>query len=156
VHVLRAGERVVLPRVSAIEKKTAPLKRFTDASLLRAMTGIARFVSDPTIKALLRESDGIGTPRVRCRAEVSQERVFPWIGTSRASFLGVLSEVGNYVTRRGRLFAPGAPPPAADPNAEIPTIRTRLSRSSSGSRWKNKSDTRRVTSAPLAVARNAI
>ena len=40
-------------------------KHFTDASLLSAMTGIARFVSDSEIKKLLRENDGLGTEATR-------------------------------------------------------------------------------------------
>jgi len=40
-------------------------KHFTDASLLSAMTGIARFVSDVEIKKLLRENDGLGTEATR-------------------------------------------------------------------------------------------
>jgi DNA topoisomerase-3 len=60
--LLQQGEDVQVPRVDLAEKKTAPPKRFTDATLVQAMTGIARFVADPKIKQLLRESDGIGTP----------------------------------------------------------------------------------------------
>ena len=41
---------------------TTPPKRFTDAILIQAITGIARFVADPKIKRLLLETDGIGTP----------------------------------------------------------------------------------------------
>lgn len=45
-----------------IEKTTSPPKRFTEATLLDAMTGIARFVQDPDIKNTLKETDGLGTP----------------------------------------------------------------------------------------------
>lgn len=60
--LLREGEEVDVRRVAVAERKTSPPKRFTDATLVQAMTGIARFVADPKIKQLLRESDGIGTP----------------------------------------------------------------------------------------------
>jgi DNA topoisomerase III len=60
--LLAEGEGVDVPRVELAEKKTTPPKRFTDATLVQAMTGIARFVTDPKIKQLLRETDGIGTP----------------------------------------------------------------------------------------------
>jgi DNA topoisomerase-3 len=60
--LLRDGEQISVTRVAVVEKKTAPPKRFTDATLVQAMTGIARFVADPRIKQLLRETDGIGTP----------------------------------------------------------------------------------------------
>ena len=47
------------------EKQTSPPKRFTDATLLSAMTGIARYVSDPEIKKVLRDTDGLGTEATR-------------------------------------------------------------------------------------------
>jgi DNA topoisomerase III len=60
--LLREGERVVCAEVAVTERYTTPQKRFTEASLIEAMTGIARHVRDPRIKQLLRETDGIGTP----------------------------------------------------------------------------------------------
>lgn len=47
---------------SVIDKQTEPPKPFTEASLLDAMTGIARFVEDPELKAVLKDTDGLGTP----------------------------------------------------------------------------------------------
>lgn len=47
------------------EKQTSPPKYFTDATLLAAMTGIARYVSNPEIKKVLRETDGLGTEATR-------------------------------------------------------------------------------------------
>lgn len=65
--LLERGARVVLETVSIIERKTTPPKRFTEASLIQAMTGVARFVDDPRIKKLLRETDGIGTPATQAQ-----------------------------------------------------------------------------------------
>lgn len=48
-----------------IEKQTTAPKYFTDATLLSAMTGIARYVTDPSIKKVLRETDGLGTEATR-------------------------------------------------------------------------------------------
>lgn len=48
-----------------VSKETSPPKPFTDATLLSAMTGIARFVNDPEIKKILRETDGLGTEATR-------------------------------------------------------------------------------------------
>lgn len=48
-----------------VEKHTSPPESFTDATLLSAMTGIARFVSDPKIKKVLRDTDGLGTDATR-------------------------------------------------------------------------------------------
>jgi DNA topoisomerase-3 len=46
---------------SVEEKKTSPPKRFTYETLLAAMNGIHSYVSDPEIKKMLKELDGIGT-----------------------------------------------------------------------------------------------
>jgi DNA topoisomerase-3 len=59
---LQEGDRVSCAEVRIAEKQTKPPKRFTDASLIQAMSGIAHYVRDPKIKQLLRETDGIGTP----------------------------------------------------------------------------------------------
>ena len=59
---LQIGQVLRVAGARTLEKKTKPPRRFTAASLVQAMTGIARYVSDPPIKALLRETDGIGTP----------------------------------------------------------------------------------------------
>ncbi len=48
-----------------VSKKTQPPKPFTDATLLSAMTGIARFVQDKELKKILRETDGLGTEATR-------------------------------------------------------------------------------------------
>ncbi|MGX9417309.1 DNA topoisomerase III [Vibrio sp. WJH972] len=45
--------------------KTEPPRPFSEATLLRAMTGIARFVEDKSLKKILRETDGIGTEATR-------------------------------------------------------------------------------------------
>jgi DNA topoisomerase-3 len=47
------------------EKQTSPPKHFTDASLLAAMTGIARYVTDSAVKKVLRDTDGLGTEATR-------------------------------------------------------------------------------------------
>ncbi|PID43379.1 MAG: DNA topoisomerase III [Gammaproteobacteria bacterium] len=47
------------------EKVTRPPKPFDDATLLAAMTGISRYVTDPEIKKVLRETDGLGTEATR-------------------------------------------------------------------------------------------
>lgn len=47
------------------EKQTSAPKAFTDATLLAAMTGIARYVQDPELKKILRDTDGLGTEATR-------------------------------------------------------------------------------------------
>lgn len=48
-----------------VEKQTQPPKAFTDATLLSAMTGINRYVTDPEIRKILKETDGLGTEATR-------------------------------------------------------------------------------------------
>ena len=48
-----------------LAKETTPPKPFDDASLLAAMTGIARYVQDPEIRRVLKETDGLGTEATR-------------------------------------------------------------------------------------------
>lgn len=59
------GQIVTCFAAQVIEKNTTPPKRFDDASLLAAMTGIARFVSDASIRKVLRDTDGLGTEATR-------------------------------------------------------------------------------------------
>ncbi len=47
------------------ERVTQPPQPFTDATLLSAMTNIARFVSDPELRKTLRATDGLGTEATR-------------------------------------------------------------------------------------------
>lgn len=48
-----------------IEKHTQPPQFYTEATLLSAMTGIARFVKNGDIKKVLKETDGLGTEATR-------------------------------------------------------------------------------------------
>ena len=63
--VLQQGQILHCQRGELVEKHTSPPESFTDASLLSAMTGIARFVSDNHIRKVLRDTDGLGTDATR-------------------------------------------------------------------------------------------
>ncbi|MFT4634768.1 MAG: DNA topoisomerase-3, partial [Chitinophagales bacterium] len=63
--VVKIGDEVRSQQVAIKEKNTTPPKYFTDATLLSAMTGIARYVTDPSIKKVLRDTDGLGTEATR-------------------------------------------------------------------------------------------
>jgi DNA topoisomerase-3 len=65
--VVREGEAITCGDIVVGERHTKPPRPFTDATLIQAMTGIARFVDDPKIKQLLRETDGIGTPATQAQ-----------------------------------------------------------------------------------------
>ncbi|PAR36305.1 DNA topoisomerase III [Vibrio metoecus] len=47
------------------QRQTDPPRHFTEATLLQAMTGIARFVADKELKKILRDTDGLGTEATR-------------------------------------------------------------------------------------------
>lgn len=59
------GDTVQCLQGNLIEKNTSPPKHFTDATILGALTGISRYVTDPEIKKALRETDGLGTEATR-------------------------------------------------------------------------------------------
>ncbi|MFD1622282.1 DNA topoisomerase III [Thalassotalea marina] len=62
---LKVGQELTCLQGILEEKQTEPPKHFTDASLLSAMTGIARYVKDQAIKKILKETDGLGTEATR-------------------------------------------------------------------------------------------
>ena len=62
---LKQGDAVDCTDTNISDKQTSPPKRFNDASLLAAMTGISRYVNDPEIRKTLRETDGLGTEATR-------------------------------------------------------------------------------------------
>ncbi len=62
---LGKGEPVFCEDSTVNEQKTQPPQHFTDATLLSAMTNIARFVTDPELRKTLRETDGLGTEATR-------------------------------------------------------------------------------------------
>ncbi|QIW15680.1 DNA topoisomerase III [Pasteurellaceae bacterium RH1A] len=63
--VVKKGQVLHCEKGEIVEKKTQPPRHFTDATLLSAMTGIARFVQDKQLKKVLRETDGLGTEATR-------------------------------------------------------------------------------------------
>ncbi|MCP3130446.1 DNA topoisomerase III [Shewanella sp. KJ2020] len=62
---LKLGQALHCTRGELLEKNTQPPKAFTDATLLSAMTGISRYVTDPEIRKILKETDGLGTEATR-------------------------------------------------------------------------------------------
>ena len=63
--LVKKGDQAWCYDAELINKETTPPKPFNDATLLSAMTGISRYVSDPNIKKILRETDGLGTEATR-------------------------------------------------------------------------------------------
>ncbi|MCK3656397.1 DNA topoisomerase III [Pasteurellaceae bacterium Macca] len=63
--VVQKGQQLHCEAGEIVSKKTQPPRHFSDATLLSAMTGIARFVQDKQLKKVLRETDGLGTEATR-------------------------------------------------------------------------------------------
>jgi DNA topoisomerase-3 len=62
---LKTGQQLFCQKGEVVEKNTQPPAYFTDASLLAAMSNIARYVQDSELKAILKETDGLGTEATR-------------------------------------------------------------------------------------------
>ncbi|TCV99945.1 DNA topoisomerase III [Biostraticola tofi] len=63
--IVAKGYSLLCERGEVVARETQPPRPFTDASLLSAMTGIARFVQDKQLKKILRATDGLGTEATR-------------------------------------------------------------------------------------------
>ena len=64
---IRQGDRLTVTGWDAHEKKSKPPKRLTSASLVYAMEHIAKYVSDPTLRAALADAKGIGQQATRAK-----------------------------------------------------------------------------------------
>ncbi|MEM8498561.1 MAG: DNA topoisomerase III [Pseudomonadota bacterium] len=65
IPTLKKGAPVDCTSVELKDKLTQAPLPFSDASLLAAMTGISRFVKDPDVRKILRDTDGLGTEATR-------------------------------------------------------------------------------------------
>lgn len=62
---IKKGDVLMCDKTEIVQKETTPPLPFSDATLLAAMTNIARFVKNGALKKILRETDGIGTEATR-------------------------------------------------------------------------------------------
>ena len=62
---LEKGQILKSLQAEVLAKNTSAPKAYTDATLLAAMTGISAHVSDPQLRQILRETDGLGTEATR-------------------------------------------------------------------------------------------
>ncbi|RUR31691.1 DNA topoisomerase III [Vreelandella nanhaiensis] len=62
---LTQGEACQALNAGVEEKETRPPEPFTDASLIKAMMNIGRYVEDPAVRRTLRDTDGLGTEATR-------------------------------------------------------------------------------------------
>ncbi|HEY5717523.1 MAG TPA: DNA topoisomerase III [Motiliproteus sp.] len=103
---LQEGQALHCVDATLQEQQTQPPKPFNDATLLAAMTGIARYVSDPAVRKVLRDSDGLGTEATRAGIiELLFKR-------------GFLSRQGKQIrsTEAGRGLIDSLPPSATVPD----------------------------------------
>jgi len=63
--VVKKDDELLCEKGEVVERQTQPPRHFTDATILSAMTGIARFVQDKDLKKILRATDGLGTEATR-------------------------------------------------------------------------------------------
>lgn len=104
--VVAKGDELLCEKGEVVERQTQPPRHFTDATLLSAMTGIARFVQDKDLKKILRATDGLGTEATRAGIiELLFKR-------------GFLSKKGRYIlsTAAGRALIHSLPEMAARPD----------------------------------------
>ncbi|MGS0691858.1 DNA topoisomerase III [Shewanella sp. 30m-9] len=83
IPALKEGQVLLCERGELLEKNTQAPKHFTDATLLGAMTGISRYVTDNEIRKILKDTDGLGTE------------------ATRAGIIELLFK-RNYLTRQGK------------------------------------------------------
>ncbi len=83
--LVNKGDTAMCKSAELTDKKTKPLSRFTEGTLINAMAGIARYVENPKVKSALRESAGIGTE------------------ATRASIIETLKQ-RNYVQLKGKII----------------------------------------------------
>lgn len=62
---LVSGQQLLCEKGEVLDKMTQPPKPFNDATLLAAMTGISRYVNNPEIRKVLKDTDGLGTEATR-------------------------------------------------------------------------------------------
>jgi len=62
---LEVGEQVACTGADVVAKNTKPPSYYTDGTLEAAMVGIHKLISDPKMKARLRETSGLGTEATR-------------------------------------------------------------------------------------------
>lgn len=74
---VNTGEAARCAAAQRVDKKTKPPARYTEGTLIKAMANIARMVTNPKVKARLRETAGIGTEATRASIlEVLKKREF--------------------------------------------------------------------------------
>lgn len=102
---MRSGDSVTVTDARVDHRTTKPPARYTDGTLIAAMSSVHKLVTDPKIKARLKETSGLGTEATRANIlETLVKREF-------------IERKGKQVisTPRGRALAAALPPVLTDP-----------------------------------------
>ena len=102
---MRAGDSVTVTDSRVDHRTTKPPGRYTDGTLIAAMSSVHKLVTDPKIKAKLKETSGLGTEATRANIlETLVKREF-------------IERKGKTVisTPRGRALVAALPPVLTDP-----------------------------------------
>ena len=103
--LMKVGDPVASVSATIDHRVTKPPARFTDGTLIAAMSSVHKLVTDPKIKARLKETSGLGTEATRANIiEVLLKREF-------------LERKGKQLiaTERGRLLVSALPEVLTDP-----------------------------------------
>ena len=103
--LMRVGDHVDWQDGRVDHRQTKPPARFTDGTLIAAMSSVHKLVTDPKIKARLKETSGLGTEATRANIlEVLIKR-------------GFIERKGKSVlaTESGRILIAALPPALTDP-----------------------------------------
>jgi DNA topoisomerase-3 len=65
IPYIEKGASVTLKELNILEKKTLPPARFTDSTILEAMKNAGKFIEDKAQKAILKDTQGLGTEATR-------------------------------------------------------------------------------------------
>ena len=87
VPALPEGTSCAIQSVDCDRKMTTPPARYTDGTLIAAMKNIAKMVTDPKLRAVLRDTAGLGT------------------GATRANIIATLKKRGFIEKKRGHLVS---------------------------------------------------
>jgi len=63
--ILAEGQHLPCQSAQVVARRTMPPKPYTDGTLIAAMTGVHKLVTDPKLKARLKETSGLGTEATR-------------------------------------------------------------------------------------------
>ena len=104
--LLEKGQPLICECGELVEKNTTPPAYFTDATLMSAMTGIARYVTSAELRKVLKDTDGLGTEATRAGII---ELLF---------YRGFMQRRGKHIhaTDAGRGLIRSLPPEASEPD----------------------------------------